>query len=254
MEQVKIPSGHNNLDAVIHRPEKATQKLAILCPGFMDSKDYAHLVHLSNDLADQGYTVVRFDPTGVWDSEGSIEEYTDTQYLKDIKIVLEYMLVESDYRFILLGGHSEGARKSLLYAATDSRISVVLAIMAPSPKSLPLEKRAKWAADGVRITSRDLPGSGEIVPLRIPYSHLQDRDRYNVLDEVGRIHVPILFAAGELDTTVLPEHVKEIFDHANEPKKFVLLKGASHDYRRSLDKVKEVDQIILKELATLSSN
>lgn len=249
MEKVKIQSGKNKLSAVISRPDEKTERLAILCPGFIDSKDYDHLVYLASELAGKGFTVVRFDPTGTWESEGLIGDYTDTQYLEDIRNVLKYMLEDCDYKYILLGGHSHGGLMSLLYAATDSRVSEVLAIMAPSPDTLVKQKRIKWETEGFRFTSRDIPGTTEIKEFRVPYSHLQDRDKYNVLDEVKKIHVPIIFVAGELDSVVLPEHVKQIYDAANEPKKFILMKGISHDYRKSLDKINIVNKKILEELS-----
>lgn len=78
--------------AVIQRPDEETNKLAILCPGFLDSKDYAHLRMLADDLVEQGYTSVRFDPTGTWESESDISEYLTSQYLNDIRSVLDFML------------------------------------------------------------------------------------------------------------------------------------------------------------------
>ena len=130
MEIVKtnIPSSRGSLAAAIHYPEQKTGRLAILCPGYLDSKDYKHLVGLAEELDKQGYTVVRFDPTGTWESEGHIADYTTTQYLEDIKHVLEYMLKQEDYTYILVGGHSRGGQVSILYAARDPRISVGLGI------------------------------------------------------------------------------------------------------------------------------
>src|SRR3989338_9485430 len=103
MELVKIPSGKNKLAAAIHRSTQVTDKLAILCPGYLDSKDYNGLLYLANDLAAKGFIVVRFDPTGTWESDGSISDYTTSQYLADIKNILEYMLAKGKYETILLG-------------------------------------------------------------------------------------------------------------------------------------------------------
>lgn len=79
MKTVKktIPSSKGNLAAVVHYPDLQTDKLAILCPGYLDSKDYKHLVGLSAALCDKGCTVVRFDPAGTWESGGEISDYTN---------------------------------------------------------------------------------------------------------------------------------------------------------------------------------
>lgn len=237
-----------SLAAVIHYPQvEAREKLAILCPGYLDSKDYKHLVGLAEELANHDYTVVRFNPTGTWDSEGSIEEYTTTQYLKDIKSVLEYMFAKQGYSHILLGGHSRGGKVSILYAARDPRISLVLGIM-QSSRPISDQRRQQAEKDGFSISKRDTPDKTGEKEFRVPYTHFVDNDSYNVLEEVKKIHVPIILVAGELDDLVLPKYVKEIFDNSNEPKKFILVEGIGHDYRKNLPEIKIVNDKIIEAL------
>ncbi|HEY4509810.1 MAG TPA: alpha/beta fold hydrolase [Candidatus Paceibacterota bacterium] len=252
MEIVKtnIPSSRGSLAAAIHYPEQKTGRLAILCPGYLDSKDYKHLVGLAEELDKQGYTVVRFDPTGTWESEGHIADYTTTQYLEDIKSVLEYMLKHGDYTYIMLGGHSRGGQVSILYAARDPRISLVLGIM-PSTRSLMarMQHHEEWEKEGVSISHRDVPGNkDEEKEFRVPYSQVEDRDRYDVAEDVKKIKAPVILIAGELDDLVFPEDVKEIFDNANEPKKFIIIPGIGHDYRHNDEEVNVVNKSILEQL------
>src|SRR3989344_8313275 len=102
MEKIFIKNQKSqNIAAVVHYPKQKTHKLAILCPGNLDSKDYTHLLKLAEVLVEQRYTVLRFDPTGTWESEGDISEYTTTQYLNDIRSVLEHMLAIGDYVYVL---------------------------------------------------------------------------------------------------------------------------------------------------------
>ncbi|OGE87731.1 MAG: hypothetical protein A3J07_03390 [Candidatus Doudnabacteria bacterium RIFCSPLOWO2_02_FULL_49_13] len=243
MELVKIPSGKNKLAAAIHRSTQVTDKLAILCPGYLDSKDYNGLLYLANDLAAKGYTVVRFDPTGTWESEGSISDYTTTQYLNDIRSVKNYMLANGTYNFLLAGGHSMGGRMSLLYAESDPDISKVLAIMSSNKKTL-RNNRA------VEVNNRDIPGNPtQNKQYSVPLSFFEDSSKYDTLDKIKGLHIPILLIAGEKDTICPPETIQKIFDEANEPKKFILVRGVGHDYRRNLDEVKKVNQIILDAIA-----
>ena len=60
----------NRISAVIDYPETESKGLVILCPGYLDTKDYKRLVQLGIDLAQAGFTTVRFDPTGTWESDG----------------------------------------------------------------------------------------------------------------------------------------------------------------------------------------
>ena len=53
--------------------------------------------------------------------------------------------------------------------------------------------------------------------------------RYDVLEKIGKIQVPLLVLHGERDEIVPFEHGKAIFDAAPEPKKFFAIAGASHN-------------------------
>lgn len=247
--KIKIKSSKGDLSAVIHYPEMESKKLAILCSGFLDSKDYAHLVGLADALSGKGYVVVRFDATGIWESDGDISDYTTTQYLEDIKNVLEYILGQSNYDHILLGGHSRGGMVSIIYAAGDPRISVVLGVMPASKNIMPEEKRTAWKNAGYKISERDLPESSEKkIEFKVPFSHVEDREKYDTVQSVKMVSVPIIVLAGELDDIVLPEEVKNIFDHANEPKRFVMLSNIGHDYRHNDSEVELVNKKIIHEL------
>jgi len=252
IKKVKIPSSKGNLAAVIYYPERQTEQLAIFCPGNLDSKDYKHMVDLANGLNKQGYTVVIFEPSGTWESDGDISDYTMTQYLEDVKNVLEYMLGQANFKYILLGGHSRGGQVSILYAARDSRISLVLGIMPSSRRTMMGKRYDEWKKTGFRVSLRDLPNDkSQKREFRVPFSSAEDVIQYDVVEDVKRIKVPIILIAGELDDTVLPEYVKEIFDSANEPKRFIIIPGIGHDYRFNDSEVALVNEKILEQLNSI---
>lgn len=250
--ETKIPSTKGYLAAAVHYPRNKTDKLAILCPGYLDSKDYKGLVGLAETLEEQGYTVVRFEPTGTWESGGNISDYTTSQYLRDIKNVFDFMLSQTNYKQILLGGHSRGGQVSILYAARDSRVSVVLGIM---PSSGPIEgqRREEWEKAKISISQRDLPNDKDKTrEFRVPFNHVLDRDQYDAVADAKKIKVPIILIAGELDDLVPPDEVKEIFNNANEPKKFLIIPNMGHDYRHNDNEVKIVNEKILEQLNSIN--
>jgi len=158
------------------------------------------------------------------------------------------MLRQSNYKYILLGGHSRGGQVSILYAARDQRISIVLGIM-PSSGPLTGQRREEWEKTGVSVSQRDLPDDRERKrEFRVPFHHVLDRDQYDVVGDIKKLRCPIILIAGELDDLVLAEDVKEIFDNANKPKKFFIIPGIGHDYRLNDDEVKLVNKEILKFL------
>ncbi len=244
MNKIKI----NKISVVIHEADRKSDNLAILLPGYLDSKDYPHLIDLADDLNQIGHTVVRFDPTGTWESEGDISEYTISQQLEDIKNVLEYMLQQHQYKKILLGGHSRGGFVSILYAAQDSRISTVLGLMPPSAliKTVDDEKIEEWKKNGFRFSFREIPGTNKEKEFKVPYSNIEEAKQFDVLEAVKKLHIPVILVTGEFDDVVLPEDVRKIYDNANEPKKFIVIKDVDHDYRQKTEDIEKVNKEIIK--------
>jgi uncharacterized protein len=244
----QIPSPLGEIASVIHAPDVPTDRLAILCPGYLDSKDHPHLVALADALSAKGYTVVRFDPIGTWESGGDTSLYTTTNYLKNIQDILDVLLNERSYDEVLVGGHSRGGRVSLLSAARDLRITYVLAIEPSVKLFMQGDRRARWKEQGFEVVQRDLPDGSGTKEFQVSYAHVEDADRYDLVEDVKRIHVPLILIAGELDAVATPEQVSDIFEHANEPKTYRILPGIGHDYRRNAEQIAKVNEAILDEL------
>lgn len=252
MEKIKIKTTKGYLSAVVHHPKEASDKLAVLCPGFLDSKNYAHLVALAEMLCERGYVAVRFDPTGTWESSGDIADYDTTQYLEDVKTVIDYINKDSKYNHILLGGHSRGGRMAILYGARDQRISLVLGIM-PSHGLYEGPDREQWKKSGIKISQRDLPTNNkEYKEFRLPFSHVLDLDKYDTLKDTGEIKVPVILIAGELDKLVSPEDVKILFNNIIGVKKMIIAPNIGHDYRRKEKEIEIVNNLIAKELDNIN--
>jgi pimeloyl-ACP methyl ester carboxylesterase len=245
MEFIKISNSKGkSLAVVAHRPSGQTGNIAILCPGYLDTKDYPHLVHLAELLCSRRYVAVRFDPTGTWESEGDISEYLTSQYLDDIESVLEYFLQDANYTNILLVGHSRGGQVSMLYSARDTRISQVVGIM-PSHGTYEGPSREEWQRLGFKDSERDDPKNNNQRYFRVPFQHVLDRDQFDEFNNVKEIQIPITFIAGELDDVIPSEYVKELYDAANEPKTLVLAEGVDHDYRLNIKDIEMINNLVL---------
>lgn len=250
-EKIKIKSTKGFLSAIIHHPENDSDKLAILCPGYLDTKDYPHLASLSHDLCNNGFISLRFDPTGTWESEGEIEDYNISQYLLDIESILNHMNLQKRYKTILLGGHSRGGQVSVLYAAEDPRITHVLGIM-PSHYPIKPEKVEKWKTAGIKTSHLDIPGSHYSRTFDVPFSYVVDRDQYNTLSAIQKIKAPIFLIAGENDRISTPKEVYELYSHAKDLKGFVELPDMAHNYRLNNDDIRRINKTILTQPDFLS--
>lgn len=79
-------------------------KIALVLPGRLESKDYAHVHSHVDTLAGLGFHAVTFDPPGSWESSGDINDYTVTNYLTVVNKLVAYY----GDRPTLLLGHSLG--------------------------------------------------------------------------------------------------------------------------------------------------
>lgn len=230
----------------VHESTGST-KGVILSPGFLDSKDYAHLVSLADELQKQGFTVARVDAFGTWASKRSISDYMLSRRLKDVKETVNFLKKEYGITKFILGGHSMGGRVSVFYAVDHPEVAIgVVSIMG----SLTTGTALNWPADGVYRSRRDLPGdSSQSTMFEVPASFRDDALRYDAQQLVKKLTVPILFIAGDADTIVPLERMKESFAGASEPKKFVVIPGIGHDYRKFPEQIPLVNEKVLQFIA-----
>ena len=237
----------DHIATIIHEPSTKPKGLIIICPGYLDSKDHEHIIKLAQDLASVGYTAVRFDPTGIWDSKKTIEQYTIPQQLQDIQDIIDYMFKERTYNDVIVGGHSLGGFVALLYSSTHLLVTKAFAIMSPYTlsRNINIKKTLKWKNSGVRVSLRDVPGKNEKKEFRVPFSNFEDASKYNLLEIAPNFKIPILLIAGELDDTILPENIEQLYAKLNGPKKLITLKGVGHNYRRNQEQINLVDNEVI---------
>jgi pimeloyl-ACP methyl ester carboxylesterase len=111
------------------------------------------------------------------------------------------------------------------------------------------KRRDDWEKSGVSVSQRDLPDDrNKTREFCVPFKHVLDRDQYDAVGDMKKIKSPVILIAGELDDLVEPVDVKELFDNANEPKRFIIIPNIGHDYRLNDDEVKLVNERILEQL------
>lgn len=228
---LKINSGGFQLAVSIHEPANQVQSATILCPGFLDSKDYPHLVALAETCAEQGILAARLDPVGTWASDGDESDYSITRYLENIATVDDYLRKTYSVDKLLIGGHSLGGFISIIYAAQSPSVAAVVGLCPPKEMLGTLAKN--WQKDGVRHSVRDLPDSDGERSFDVPWAFIEDSRKYSALEAVKMYkNIPLILLAGSEDTTILATEVQEIYETAHEPKTYELIRGMQHDYRK----------------------
>jgi putative redox protein len=192
---------------------------------FTCSKDYKAITYVSRTLAEHGIGVLRFDFTGLGESEG---DFTDTSFSSNVEDLLAAArFLDEDYEAPqLLVGHSLGGAAVLQAAARIPSSRAVATIAAPcSPKHLErlvTGRRAELEQKGeieVSISGR---------PFRIKKRFVEDLEELRMDETIRRLGRALLVMHSPLDRTVSLENAEHIFETAQQPKSFVTLDEADH--------------------------
>lgn len=214
---------------------------AVVLPGRLESKNYAHITAHVDTLAELGYHALAFDPPGSWESPGSIESYTVTNYLAALNEIIEYY----GNKPTLLVGHSLGGSVAILAAAHNTHVSGFVALMSlvGGPKMHDIE----WETEGVVTFYRDLPPGDHRTPQQkrydLPYSFLQDAQTHDTTTALRTCTKPKLFVTGKYDTQNIPEYLHAAYEAVAEPKQLIELESP-HSYRYSPALIDTVNTII----------
>jgi len=209
----------------LHPPRGRARGWALFAHCFTCSKDLRAARELSDALAAEGIGSLRFDFTGLGQSEGEFADTTFSSNVDDLLAAAAY-LREQGRAPALLVGHSLGGAAVLTAAPRIPECRGVVTLAAPSDpahvKQLLGEATPELEAQGEATVS--LAGR----KFRIKREFLDDLDEANLpatLDGLGRA---LLVCHSPQDETVAIEHARRIYQAARHPKSFLSLDGADH--------------------------
>jgi len=198
---------------------------ALFAHCFTCSKDYKGVARVSRALAAEGVAVLRFDFTGLGESEGDFAETTFSSNVADLVAASKFMQRELEAPKILIG-HSLGGVAVLQAAARIPSAAAVVTIAAPSS--------TEHLAGMIRSSAAAIEATGEAEveiagrSFRIRRELLDDLEATSMREAVAGLDRALLVFHSPLDRTVPIRHAEEIFAAARQPKSFVSLDGASH--------------------------
>lgn len=202
-----------------------TVALALFAHCFTCSKDYKAVANVSRTLAENGYGVLRFDFTGLGESEG---DFSDTNFSSNVEdLVAAARFLDEDYEAPkLLIGHSLGGAAVLQAAAKIPSSVAVVTIAAPcSPKHL------ERLVTGRR---KELEQRGEIEvsisgrPFTIKKQFVDDLEMLRMEETIRSLDRALLILHSPADRIVDIGNAWHIFETARHPKSFVTLDKADH--------------------------
>lgn len=198
---------------------------ALFAHCFTCGKDLKAANWISREMVDRKIAVLRFDFTGVGESEG---EFADTNFstnVADLLAAVEYLRSEHAAPQLLIG-HSLGGAAALIAAARVPECVAVCTIAAPSDTQHLRDHLAAQAPAILQEGEAQVNVMGHRV--RIRRQMLEDfaeQDLPAAIAELGR--ALLVFHSPE-DRVLAFTHAERIFAAAHPPKSLISLPGADH--------------------------
>ena len=235
---MQIPTKSFSL-STIEKGDKNSPKLAITLPGRLDSKDYLNTTSHTQFLADQGYLAVTFDPPGTWESAGTIEDFTTTNYIKAVNELIEYY----GNKPTLLVGFSRGGAVAML-ASTNPAVEALILVMASYKPPTP--PPAEALEIGYKISRRPYPlssGKEGKKEFRIPLNYWEDGKKHDQVAALKKFQGPKLIIFGTRDEFTEPQEVEKVFAQLDAPKMLREI-DCEHDYVNDDEVIEKVEGVM----------
>lgn len=225
-ERVSFPGASGGLLAArIERPAGEPVAWALFAHCFTCSKDLRAAREVTRTLADRGFAVLRFDFTGLGESEGDFADTDFSSNVEDLVAAADWLRAEHGAPKLLVG-HSLGGAAVLVAAGLIEEAAAVATIGAPAGTERLRETLLKEAPEleGTEEARIELAGR----PFRIKRRLLDDLAGQNLATAIAELGKPLLVLHAPGDEIVPVEDGRRIFETATDPKAFVALDGADH--------------------------
>ena len=216
--------GHK-LSGRLELPDGSPRSYAIFAHCFTCSKNVKAATQVSRRLAELGIAVLRFDFTGLGNSEGDFANSDFSSNVDDL-VDAAAALKERMTSPSLLIGHSLGGAAVLMAAARIESVRAIATIGAPSEpehvENLINITKTQENEDGsatINLGGRELVISSRFV------EDLKNNQMSEILPKLGK---PIMIFHSPIDAVVSIDNARKLYELAKHPKSFVSLDGADH--------------------------
>lgn len=192
---------------------------------FTCNKNFFAAKNISRTLAQNGYGVLRFDFTGLGESEGDFADSNFSGNIQDLLAAATYLKEEFKAPSLLIG-HSLGGAAVLFAAKELESVKAVTTIAAPSTTAHVqhliennVDEIEKNGEAKVNIGGRSF---------KIKKQFLDDIDKHELKPYLSELRKSLLIMHSPHDKIVSIKNAEELYIAARHPKSFVSLDGAEH--------------------------
>lgn len=219
--------GHDGgyLAGLLQYPDEAPRAWVLFAHCFSCGKDIAAASRIARALVAQGFAVLRFDFTGLGNSDGDFANTNFSSNVTDLQKAADFMREQYEAPGLLIG-HSLGGTAALIAAGDIPECKGVVTIGAPYEPA----HMTKHFSDNLQTIMDDGEANVELGgrSLTIKKQFVEDVTRVSVDDLVGKLRRALLIFHSPLDEVVSAEEAEKIYKAARHPKSFVSLDHADH--------------------------
>ncbi|HKJ72561.1 MAG TPA: bifunctional alpha/beta hydrolase/OsmC family protein [Alphaproteobacteria bacterium] len=211
------------LSARLEMPDGPPLAFAIFAHCFTCSKDSRAAAKISRSLAEQGIATLRFDFTGLGESEGEFGHSTFSSNVEDIVAAAKFLAKYHQAPKLLIG-HSFGGTAVIAASARLESVSGVVTIGAPADPSHVsghVTRKDRSEVDDIEVTI----GGRQF---HVAESFLSDIADHPLENTLAGLRKALLIFHAPLDEIVGIDEATKIFKAAKHPKSFVSLADANH--------------------------
>jgi len=220
------------LTGVLDLPAGTPRAYALFAHCFTCSKNLKAASNIARAMGDTGIAVLRFDFTGLGQSEGEFADTNFSSNVSDLLAACRFLDAEYAAPAILLG-HSLGGT-AVLQAAKDAPSAVAVATIGSPAQPAHVAALLKGALDEL-----NQKGEAEVQlggrPFKIRKQFLDDLDKHDLPAAIARLKKALLIMHAPLDDLVAIDNAGALFAAAKHPKSFVSLDDADHLLSREQD-------------------
>lgn len=213
------------LAARLEWPAGKAEAFAIFAHCFSCSKDIFAANRIARRLAQAGIAVLRFDFTGLGQSDGDFANTNFSSNIEDLVKAGEYLAAEHEAPALLVG-HSLGGAAVIAAAHQLPSVKAVATLGAPADAEHVGHQFHAHLDDIERDGIAEVSLAGR--PFTIKKQFLDDIKGRSLEEAVATLKRPLLIAHAPTDATVSIDNATKLFVAAKHPKSFVSLDGADH--------------------------
>jgi putative redox protein len=205
--------------------DQAPHSYAIFAHCFTCNKNLTAVRNISSALNQHGVAVLRFDFTGLGDSEGDFSDTNFSSNLDDLIAAADYLSTNHQPPALLIG-HSLGGAAVISVANQLPSVKAVATINSPYD---PAHVSHVFGDQNDEIENK---GEAEVRiggrPFRVKRQFLADIAEQRQIKKINNLNRALLILHSPQDRIVAIENAAKIYHAARHPKSFVTLDGADH--------------------------